>query len=92
MEQIIKYGFKCINFNVERNSTLKKGYKLAESGHAFGIVEKVDPKEGVSRITGQCTPQTNVNRVPYSVCIEVCKYLHYSKLDLNGFTTNIVDI
>ena len=71
MEQIIRYGFKCINFTCERKVTLMKGFKLVESKHVHDVLEVVEPTSNCSRITARVIPQTKVGNTPYDVCIEV---------------------
>jgi len=80
MVHIIKYGFKCVNYDLLRPATLRKGYNLAQSNHVSDVMEIAEEEE--SKITARVLPQTSVTNTPYSISLEVSFEKIYMYFDI----------
>lgn len=79
MNKIITFGFLPINSDTLRESSLKKGQKLQESNHVYGVIETVDNVNQRISITAKVIPQTNVLKATYSINILVDISVYYQK-------------
>ena len=68
----VQVGFNAISFEHLdlRESTIKKGRELWESGHIFNVTE-VRESASCPKIEGRCVRQTNVSSDPYVLCIHL---------------------